>query len=73
MALKSDSLAIVIKNNEAYLNAIKKVLNGEVEAAKFNKDSIKPDIAADSDLKFEASKAELELRKQEQSKINSKK
>lgn len=40
LALKSDSLTIALKKNEAYIKSIKKVLNGELEYAKFNKDSI---------------------------------
>jgi hypothetical protein len=34
----SDSLTIALKN--AYIQSIQKVLNGELEYAKFNKDSI---------------------------------
>ena len=65
LALKSDSLTRALERNEAYIKSIKKVLTGELEIAKFNKDSIlssaeeKPE---ESDLS--ASKAELELRKQ---------
>jgi hypothetical protein len=40
LALKSDSLTLALKKNEAYIKAIQKVLNGELEYAKFNKDSI---------------------------------
>lgn len=40
LALKSDSLALAIKKNEAYLNSIKKVLTGDLDYAKLNKDSI---------------------------------
>ena len=40
LALKSDSLEFAIKKNEAYLESIKKVLNGNLEYAKVNKDSI---------------------------------
>ena len=40
LAIKSDSLSNALKKNEAYLQAVQKVLNGEVEYAKFNKDSI---------------------------------
>lgn len=73
LALKSDSLAIVIKKNELYLNAIKKVLNGEIEAAKLNKDSITSSTIVDpNSVDFEPSKAELELRK-EQEKLKLKK
>ena len=40
LALKSDSLSLAIKKNEVYLSSIKKVLNGELEFEKVNKDSI---------------------------------
>lgn len=75
LALKSDSLSVVIKKNELYLNAIKKVLNGEIEAAKFNKDSItSSEIIDPNSVDFAPSKAELELRKeQEQLDLNKKK
>jgi murein DD-endopeptidase MepM/ murein hydrolase activator NlpD len=40
LALKSDSLNLALKKNEAYIESIKKVLTGNLEYAKFNKDSI---------------------------------
>ncbi len=40
LALKSDSLNHALKKNEAYIQSIKKVLTGDLEYAKFNKDSI---------------------------------
>ncbi|MCW2117962.1 peptidase [Flavobacterium sp. 7A] len=40
LALKSDSLTQALKKNEAYIQSIQKVLNGQLEYAKFNKDSI---------------------------------
>lgn len=40
LAIKSDSLSNALKKNEAYLQAVKKVLNGQVEYANVNKDSI---------------------------------
>ena len=65
LVLKSDSLTLALKKNEAYIKAIQKVLNGELEYAKFNKDSI---LATANDtlssLDLSASKEELELRKQ---------
>jgi hypothetical protein len=75
LALKSDSIEVVIKKNEAYLNAIKKVLNGEIEPAKFSKDSIKSDVIIEpSTVDFDPSKAELELREQQdKSKLTKKK
>jgi flagellar biosynthesis protein FliP len=65
LALKSDSLTLALKKNEAYIKAIQKVLNGELEYAKFNKDSILA-TANDtlSNLDLSASTEELELRKQ---------
>jgi hypothetical protein len=63
LALKSDSLTIALKKNDAYIESIQKVLNGELEYAKFNKDSI---LAASEEVvpqvKLSASKEELELR-----------
>jgi hypothetical protein len=63
LALKSDSLTIALKKNDAYIQSIQKVLNGELEYAKFNKDSI---LAASEEVvpqvKLSASKEELELR-----------
>ena len=65
LALKSDSLTLALKKNEAYIKAIQKVLNGELEYAKFNRDSILA-TANDtlSNLDLSASKEELELRKE---------
>ncbi len=65
LALKSDSLTLVLQQNEAYIKSIQKVLTGELEYAKFNKDSI---LASASDTVSKAdlspSKEELELRKE---------
>jgi hypothetical protein len=65
LALKSDSLEFAIKKNEAYLESVKKVLNGNLEYAKVNKDSIMA-IAVDTlpDLDLGTSDAELDLRKE---------
>jgi hypothetical protein len=65
LALKSDSLTRALENNELYLQSVKKVLTGDLEFAKFNKDSIlstteqKP-----SESGLTASQEELELREQ---------
>jgi hypothetical protein len=63
LALKSDSLTLALKKNEAYIKSIQKVLTGQLEYAKFNKDSI---LAASEETpsKFDlsASEEELELR-----------
>ena len=65
LALKSDSLTIALKRNETYILSIKKVLTGELEYAKYNKDSI---IASTEMVmepgKLKASEQELELREQ---------
>jgi hypothetical protein len=65
LALKSDSLTLVLKKNEAYIQSIQKVLTGKLEYAKFNKDSI---LNSNTDpvpeLDLSASKEEIELRKQ---------
>jgi hypothetical protein len=65
LALKSDSLEFAIKKNEAYLESIKKVLTGNLEYAKVNKDSILA-ISVDTlpDLQLTATEAEMNLRKQ---------
>lgn len=65
LALKSDSLSKALKKNEAYQRSIIKVLNGELEYEKVNKDSIFASEATTikpEDL--EPSKAELQLRKE---------
>ena len=65
LALKSDSLTTALKKNEAYILSIKKVLTGQLEYAKFNKDSIlaSTDELVEPEL-LKASKEELELRKE---------
>jgi len=65
LALKSDSLSNALKKNEAYLQSIIKVLNGDLEYEKVNKDSIlASDVTQVNPANAEASKQELELRKQ---------
>lgn len=65
LALKSDSLTMALKKNEAYIQSIQKVLNGELEYAKFNKDSILASSEEPmSKVKLSASEEELELRDQ---------
>ena len=65
LAIKSDSLEFAIKKNEMYLESIKKVLNGNLEYAKVNKDSILA-ISVDTlpDLQLTATDAELKLRQE---------
>ena len=65
LALKSDSLTDALKKNEDYIKSIQKVLTGELEYAKFNKDSIlSQSEQAPSQIDLSPSKDELELRKQ---------
>jgi hypothetical protein len=65
LALKSDSLTLALQQNEAYIKSIQKVLTGELEYAKFNKDSILASSnEAPSQVDISASKEEIELRKQ---------
>lgn len=75
LALKSDSLTLALQQNEAYIKSIRKVLTGEFEHTKFNKDSI---LATAEDMPTQVdlspSKEELELRKEvdkEEKKSNS--
>src|SRR6218665_3752731 len=54
LALKSDSLSFAIKKNEAYIESIKKVLIGDLDYAKLNKDSIfasTVEVSKEEDLK----------------------
>lgn len=63
LALKSDSLASALKKNEAYLQSVVKVLNGDLEYQKVNKDSIMASEVIEVDPKaLEPSEEELELR-----------
>ncbi|MBC7439877.1 MAG: peptidase [Flavobacterium sp.] len=65
LALKSDSLTLALQQNEVYIKSIQKVLTGQLEYAKFNKDSILG-ISEITPSKFDlsASEQELELRKE---------
>ena len=63
LAIKSDSLSQALKKNETYIKSIQKVLNGQLEYAKFNKDSIlnsTTEVIAPE--KLEASEQEMALR-----------
>jgi hypothetical protein len=65
LALKADSLSLALKKNELYIKSIQKVLTGELEYAKFNKDSILAVTQeAPSSGNLSASKKEMELREQ---------
>jgi len=63
LALKSDSITNLLKQNQAYISSIQKVLTGKLDYAKFNKDSI---LAASTDtiqkIDLSPSEEELELR-----------
>lgn len=65
LALKSDSLSKALRQNEAYQKAIIKVLKGELDYEKINKDSI---LVSDTQVikpeEVAASKEELQLRKE---------
>ena len=77
LALKSDSLSHALEQNEAYIASLKKVLTGELEFAKSNKDSILSSVeTTPAEGNLSASKDELELRKrvtQEEQKASEKK
>ncbi len=67
LGLKADSLEFRLKKNDAYINSVKKVLTGDLEYAKVNKDSIlASDYVDPSEYEMQASEQELELRKQVQ-------
>ena len=63
LALKSDSLNIMLHNNEIYLASVRKALTGDVDFIKLSKDSIKPGGVESNGIELNPSKAELELRK----------
>ena len=64
LGLKSDSLEFELKKNDAYIESVKKVMTGDLEYAKVNKDSIMASQYVDpSEYNFSASEEELELRK----------
>ena len=63
LAIKSDSLTTALNKNEVYLKSVVKVLNGDLEYAKVNKDSIlskSTDVPQIDDVS--KSDADLELR-----------
>ncbi|MFZ0599624.1 MAG: peptidase [Flavobacterium sp.] len=64
LAIKSDSLETALKKNEAYIHGIQKVLRGELDYAKFNKDSILAETDEHSDVNMTASEEELKLREE---------
>ncbi len=65
LSVKSDSLEIEVKKNAAYIQSIRKILTGDLEYAKFNKDSVlNAEILDVSKTPLHASKEELQLREQ---------
>lgn len=65
LAIKSDSLEQVIKENNLFIASIKKVLTGDLEHAKLNKDSIKvEDKSGEEIADLNPSKTDLKLREQ---------
>lgn len=73
LALKSDSLTAALKKNELYIKSIQKVLNGDLEYAKFNKDSILASTEeALEPLDLSPSQKEIELRERVTKEENSK-
>lgn len=62
LTIKSDSLETALKKNEAYIKGIQKVLKGELEYAKFNKDSILAETDEPSEVNMKASEEEIKLR-----------
>ncbi|PXY39281.1 peptidase [Flavobacterium cheongpyeongense] len=64
LAIKSDSLTTSLKKNEAYIKSIQKVLNGKLEYAKFNKDSILSESEEIPETNMKASEEEIKLREE---------
>lgn len=65
LALKSDSLSKALKENEAYIASIKKILTGDLDVAKFSKDSITAtNLEPISEEDLQPTKADLLLREQ---------
>lgn len=63
LAIKSDSVDVALKDNEAYIASIRKVLTGDVEFAKLSKDSIIAGMNTEEEnLMMMASKTEMSLR-----------
>lgn len=63
LAIKSDSVEVALKKNEAYISSIRKVLTGNLDYAQLSKDSILASNPKSADLnQLEPTKAELKLR-----------
>lgn len=63
LAIQSDSIHKQLEYQQAYIHSVQKVLNGEIEAAKFSKDSIKPVLHHPEEALIQPSKEEVNLRK----------
>ena len=64
LTIKSDSLLKVTKANNAYINSVKAVLNGDLEYAKLNKDSIQVAQNANEEVDIKVSEQEKKLREE---------
>ena len=65
LALKSDSLSQALKKNEAYIASIKKILTGDLDYAKFSKDSITAtNMESISEEDLQPTEADLKLREE---------
>ena len=65
LALKSDSLSNALKKNEAYIASIKKILTGDLDYAKFSKDSITAtSLETISEEDLQPTEADLKLREE---------
>ena len=73
LGIKADSLEFQLKKNDDYIKSVKKVLTGDLEYAKVNKDSIlASDYVDPSEYELATSQAELDLRKQVQKEASKK-
>lgn len=65
LALKSDSLAFALNKNEAYIASIKRVLTGDLDHAKLNKDSIMASkVESTNEAVLQPSAADRKLREE---------
>lgn len=64
-AVKSDSLQKIVNVNNAYIASIKKVLTGNLETAKFSRDSIQPATVPGAEaVNLKPTAAEMQIRQQ---------
>jgi murein DD-endopeptidase MepM/ murein hydrolase activator NlpD len=66
LALKSDSITKALRINDAYIESIKKILTGELEYAKYNKDSILASATSEpiNEKELQPNDDELKLREE---------